>query len=71
MEKKKAGPVYIELIRQIMAEKQLSQAKFAEKIGVNQTTVSQWLMGRKKPGYDNIEAICKQFEITPDEFFGQ
>lgn len=68
---KQAEPVYIEIIRQIMAERQLSQAKFASLIGVNQTTVSQWLLGRKKPGYDSIAAICSQFEVTPNEFFGK
>ena len=60
---------YIEVIKQIMIEKQLSQAKFALIIGVNQTTVSQWLMGKKKPSYDNIVAICEKFEIEPNQFF--
>lgn len=64
-------PAYIDVIRQLMAEHHLSQAKFAALIGVNQTTVSQWLLGNKKPGYDNILAICTQFGIMPNEFFGQ
>ena len=63
-------PAYIDVTRQLMAEHHLSQAKFAALIGVNQTTVSQWLLGNKKPGYDNILAICLQFGITPNEFFG-
>lgn len=63
-------PAYIDVIRQLMAERRMSQAKFAALIGVNQTTVSQWLLGNKKPGYDNILAICTQFGITPNEFFG-
>ena len=64
-------PAYIDVIRQLMAERRMSQAKFAALIGANQTTVSQWLLGNKKPGYDNILAICTQFGITPNEFFGQ
>ena len=60
---------YISVIRSIMAEQKLSQQKFADIIGVNQTTVSQWLLGRKKPGYDSIVMICKKFDITPNEFF--
>ncbi len=70
MKTERAEPAYIEIIRQIMAERQLSQAEFASLIGVNQTTVSQWLLGRKKPRYDNIAAICSEFDITPNEFFG-
>lgn len=38
---------YIDLIKSIMAEKRMNQQRFADEIGVNQTTVSQWLRGRK------------------------
>ena len=61
---------YIDIIKGIMTEKKLSQQKFADIIGVNQTTVSQWLLGRKKPGYDSISFICGRFDIAPNEFFG-
>ena len=61
---------YISLIKEIIETKGLSQQKFADIIGVNQTTVSQWLLGRKKPGYDNVFSICTKFEISPNEFFG-
>ncbi len=61
---------YIDIIKGIMTEKKLSQQKFADIIGVNQTTVSQWLLGRKKPGYDSISFICGTFDISPNEFFG-
>ena len=61
---------YIDVIKEIMANKKLSQQKFADMIGVNQTTVSQWLLGKKKPSYDSINFICKTFDITPNDFFG-
>lgn len=61
---------YISVIRAIMTEKGFSQQKFAAAIGVNQTTVSQWLRGKKKPTYDNIYLICVEFNIMPNEFFG-
>lgn len=61
---------YIELLEQIMAERNLSQQKVAEILDVNQTTISQWLLGKKKPGYDNILSFCTKFETTPNEFFG-
>lgn len=31
-----------------MIDKNLSQQKLADELGVNQTTVSQWLLGKKK-----------------------
>lgn len=61
---------YIEVIKQIMAENNLSQQKLADALGVNQTTVGQWLLGRKKPGYDSIALICEKFDVTPNELFG-
>ena len=61
---------YIEVIKQVMAEKQLSQQKLAEMLSVNQTTVSQWLLGRKKPSYDNIKTIYEKLGITPNVLFG-
>jgi len=42
----------------------------AKELGVNQTTISQWLLGNKKPSYDNILIIYEKFGITPNEFFG-
>ncbi len=53
-----------------MAENALSQQKFADIIGVNQTTVSQWLMGKKKPNYDSIYAIYRKFHVEPNVLFG-
>ncbi len=61
---------YIDVIKQIMLEKNLSQQGFADIIGVNQTTVSQWLLGKKKPGYDSIMAIYEKFDVEPNLLFG-
>ncbi len=61
---------YSDVIKDILIENNLSQQKFAEIIGVNQTTVSQWLLGHKKPGFDSIMAIYEHFEITPNTIFG-
>ncbi len=61
---------FVEVIRDIMSENGLSQDSFARIIGVNQTTVSQWLLGKKKPSYDSIRAIYEKFGVTPNELFG-
>lgn len=61
---------YVEAIKQIMFDNNLTQQKFADIIGVNQTTVSQWLLGRKKPGYDSIMQIYEKFGIAPNVLFG-
>lgn len=61
---------YIEIIKQIMSDNNYSQQQLADLLGVNQTTVSQWLLGHKKPGYDSIMLLYETFGITPNELFG-
>ncbi len=61
---------YSEIIQEIMIEHNLSQEKLASILEVHQTTVGQWLRGKKKPSYDNILAIYTNFGITPNELFG-
>ena len=53
-----------------MDEKHLSQQALADVLGVNQTTVSQWLLGNKKPGYDSIALLYEKFGIEPNLLFG-
>ncbi|HIY46227.1 MAG TPA: helix-turn-helix domain-containing protein [Candidatus Borkfalkia excrementipullorum] len=61
---------FIDVIKQLMSEKNLSQQKLADELGVNQTTVSQWLLGRKKPGYDSILLLYEKFGVSPNQLFG-
>lgn len=59
-----------EIIKEIMLLNDLSQDKLGKILGVNQTTISQWLMGKKKPSYESILAIYRNFNVTPNELFG-
>ena len=61
---------YIDIIKQVMQERELSQQAFADILGINQTTVSQWLLGKKKPGYDSIMLLYEKFDIEPKLLFG-
>ena len=61
---------YVEVLKDFMIENGLTQQKLADILGVNQTPVSQWLLGKKKPGYDSIMAIYNKFGIMPNTLFG-
>lgn len=61
---------YMDAINALMTANELSQQKFADMVGVNQTTVSQWLLGKKKPTYDSINSIRKAFDVEPNDLFG-
>lgn len=61
---------YVKIIKNIMKANNLSQNGLANIIGVNQTTVSQWLLGKKHPSYDSILMFYEKFGVTPNVFFG-
>lgn len=61
---------YQDVIKEVMILHHLSQQKLAEALGVHQTTVGQWLHGKKKPGYDNILALYEKFGVEPNTLFG-
>ena len=61
---------YVDVIKQIMLDNDLNQQKMADILGVNQTTVSQWLLGKKKPNYDSIRLIYEKFDVEPNVLFG-
>ena len=61
---------YIDVIKQLMVDHKLSQQALADVLGVNQTTISQWLLGHKKPGYDSIMLLYEKYGIEPNLLFG-
>ena len=56
-------------IRQARQKIGLSQTEFAEKLGVNQSAVSQWESGAKLPKLEHIMAIQKLTGASPTEMY--
>ena len=48
----------------------LTQTAFAQKVGIKQSQVSEWLKGKAKPGYDLLKQICLAFDISADYLLG-
>ncbi len=63
-------PIYSDIILQLMEEKGLNQEQLAKILGVHQTTIGQWLHGKKQPGYHSIKMLYEKFGIEPNELFG-
>lgn len=61
---------FIDILKDIMIENNLNQSKFAEKVGIKQSQVSEWLKGKSKPGYDSIKAIATALDISADRILG-
>lgn len=45
-------------VRGILADKRISQASFARMLGVSPQTLSGWLMGRNRPGVEELGRMC-------------
>lgn len=60
----------IEILKELMKEFDLNQTDFANKIGVKQSQVSEWLKGKSKPGYDNLKSICTNLDVSGDFLLG-
>ena len=48
--------------------KNLTQAELANKLGVSDRAVSKWENGRGLPDYEYVQDLCKELEISFNEF---
>ena len=54
-------------IKEILSRERMSSSQFADKIGVQRSSISHVLSGRNKPGFDFIHKILTAFpEINGD-----
>lgn len=61
---------FIDILKDLMIDLSLNQSQFANKIGVKQSQVSEWLKGKSKPGYDSLKAICLSLDISANRLLG-
>lgn len=61
---------FVDILKDIMIDFNLNQSQLAEKIGLKQSQISEWLKGKSKPGYDSIKAICVALGISADRLLG-
>lgn len=58
-------------IKKLRKKNGLSQEKFAEKINAVRQSVSKWERGESSPTLENIEIICREFNVTPEDLMGK
>ena len=61
---------FIEILKEIMLEKGLTQTQVSIRAGIKQSQVSEWLKGKSKPGYDSLKNLCKALDVTGDRILG-
>ena len=64
-------PVFFgEIIRNARKLLGLTQRQLAEKIGVTNTTISNWEKGISRPDADLIQTLCAVLHLQPNDFYG-
>jgi SOS-response transcriptional repressor LexA len=58
-----------ERIRSLIKEKGFTQKRFAEKVGLSQSFISELSSNKKTPNLDTLELICNALNVSLSEFF--
>jgi len=61
---------FIDILKDLMVDFNLNQSQLADKLGLKQSQISEWLKGKSKPGYDNIKLICQTLGVSADRLLG-
>ena len=62
--------LFYEQLAALRRAKGISQETLAEQLGVSRQAVSKWETGTAKPELDNILALCRILEVSPNELLG-
>lgn len=65
----KIEKAFCDRLKELRAEKQLSQQSVAEKLGCPVSTYANWEQGRREPSIFDIYNILKVYEIDANDLF--
>lgn len=58
-------------IRQLRRQMKLTQQELADTLGVDNTTISVWELGKAEPSIKHILAMSSLFNVTTDFLLGK
>lgn len=58
-------------LRELFEKNNITQANFAEKLGITRQTVGNWLLGKSQPDFETLVKIADHFETTTDYLLGR
>ncbi len=56
-----------ERILKVMKERNMTQTEFAKKVGIGNSTISEWKKKKTNPTAEKIMDICNVLQITPEQ----
>ncbi|MCM1290045.1 MAG: helix-turn-helix domain-containing protein [Corallococcus sp.] len=63
--------IVAERILELMKEHNLNQMKLAEKLGVTQAAISNWLLKKKEPSIKSLWLLADYFDTDIDYIVGR
>lgn len=67
MKRRNGNMIISERIFKILKEKNVTQMEFAKRVGIANSTVSEWKKKKTNPSADKIMDICMALEVTPEQ----
>ncbi len=61
---------FIERLKELRVDKNISKRQLAKEIGVSHTTVGRWEEGLISPTLENILSLCSFFKCSADFLIG-
>ena len=53
-------------VKRVRSALGMTQKEFAQKTGIQESTISEWKKNRTNPSSDKILAICKALDVSPE-----
>ena len=61
---------FIERLKELRAEKKLTQSQLAKETGLSQSAIAFWENGQRIPNALAIITLCKYFQVSSDFLLG-
>ena len=61
---------FVDIINEVMKEKNINQSELSRKTGITQSTISDWVRGKYLPRQDKIDVLAKSLDVQPAYLLG-
>ena len=58
------------VLEKVMYDNRINKSQLASRLGIKPSQVSEWISGKAKPGFENLKAICKEFNLDANVLLG-
>lgn len=62
--------MFEERLKKLLKKEGLTMEQLGQKIGLTGSAISMMIIGKRKPSYESLEALCKILKTTPNYLMG-